>query len=527
MGILSLIQTVWGAELDTLGQVGRIDVTGGSGAHTVMIQDLATGRFSAADLTGSMLRASDFTTQKPQTGDQQTLHFDGAARPIDRATVTRLAEDGGSAKAYLDGVGFYGNQVTLHGLQSGGREYIYAARPGGAGLSAYQRDSSGNLILRQTIEDSATKSYAGISALDSITTSGGHTYLLTASMHENALSVLSVAADGKLTTKATIGFADQLPVDQPSVLRTVQAGNDSFVLLGSYGTGSLTVLRLADNGALNFVDQVNDTRDTRFAGIAALDVIEINGQTLVAVGGSDGGISLFQMLPSGRLIERGTFEDTLQTALDGVAQLRFVVHGNGSVELLVLSTRDSGLTRLAIDVGSNGVTAQGRSGGSGNDVLTASAAGGTLQGGNGNDILIDGAGRDTLHGGFGADIFIFTPDDEIDTVSDFDITMDRLDLSAYHSVRDISGLIFHSRADGAEITIEGDLLRLKSSNGSPLTAAEFSRTALFNADHILMSTKIPLRGGDGNDLLMWGPHADTVIGARATTRYPSPRRIRV
>nr|WP_303626322.1 hypothetical protein [Roseovarius sp. M141] len=233
------------------------------------------------------------------------------------------------------------------------------------------------------------------------------------------------------------------------------------------------------------------------------------------------------MLPSGRLIERGTFEDTLQTALDGVAQLRFVVHGNGSVELLVLSTRDSGLTRLAIDVGSNGVTAQGRSGGSGNDVLTASAAGGTLQGGNGNDILIDGAGRDTLHGGFGADIFIFTPDDEIDTVSDFDITMDRLDLSAYHSVRDISGLIFHSRADGAEITIEGDLLRLKSSNGSPLTAAEFSRTALFNADHILMSTKIPLRGGDGNDLLMWGPHADTVIGARATTRYPSPRRIRV
>ncbi|MBD2257845.1 Ig-like domain-containing protein [Pseudanabaena sp. FACHB-2040] len=70
-------------------------------------------------------------------------------------------------------------------------------------------------------------------------------------------------------------------------------------------------------------------------------------------------------------------------------------------------------------------------GGSGDDWLIGGEGNDTLNGGRGNDILIGGAGADILIGGQGADVFKYQgPGDLGDTIVDFEILFDRIDVSA-------------------------------------------------------------------------------------------------
>ncbi|MCG9748066.1 VCBS domain-containing protein [Shewanella sp. Isolate8] len=74
-------------------------------------------------------------------------------------------------------------------------------------------------------------------------------------------------------------------------------------------------------------------------------------------------------------------------------------------------------------------------GGSGNDIILGGLGNDTIDGGIGADILIGGAGSDTIDAGIDSDIDtlvwdIGSDDNGIDTVLNFDISMDQLDLSA-------------------------------------------------------------------------------------------------
>ncbi|ABO22186.1 putative outer membrane adhesin like protein [Shewanella loihica PV-4] len=74
-------------------------------------------------------------------------------------------------------------------------------------------------------------------------------------------------------------------------------------------------------------------------------------------------------------------------------------------------------------------------GGSGNDIILGGLGNDTIDGGIGADILIGGAGSDTIDAGIDSDIDTFvwdvgSDDNSIDTVLNFDISMDKLDLSA-------------------------------------------------------------------------------------------------
>ncbi|MFQ4137985.1 VCBS domain-containing protein [Nodosilinea sp. PGN35] len=71
------------------------------------------------------------------------------------------------------------------------------------------------------------------------------------------------------------------------------------------------------------------------------------------------------------------------------------------------------------------------SGGSGNDWLLGGAGDDVLSGGSGNDVLIGGPGNDLLIGGIGNDTFKYQAlTDGFDTIRDFEIVGDRIDLSA-------------------------------------------------------------------------------------------------
>jgi hypothetical protein len=65
--------------------------------------------------------------------------------------------------------------------------------------------------------------------------------------------------------------------------------------------GAISVMELRDSGALLPVDHVFDTTATRFGNLLALDVVDVEGRTYVVAAGGDGGITLFTLLPDGRL----------------------------------------------------------------------------------------------------------------------------------------------------------------------------------------------------------------------------------
>ncbi|PMN72449.1 calcium-binding protein [Enterovibrio norvegicus] len=67
--------------------------------------------------------------------------------------------------------------------------------------------------------------------------------------------------------------------------------------------------------------------------------------------------------------------------------------------------------------------------GVGDDVLDGGVGNDTLDGGDGADTLISGRGNDNLRGGEGKDTFVFDWSDGIDRVEDFEVGMDRLNVT--------------------------------------------------------------------------------------------------
>jgi VCBS repeat-containing protein len=74
-------------------------------------------------------------------------------------------------------------------------------------------------------------------------------------------------------------------------------------------------------------------------------------------------------------------------------------------------------------------------GGAGNDLLVGGSGRDSLYGGDGNDILIGGHSGDLLSGGAGNDVFVISRDCENDTITDFTIGQDLLQLGDHFDLR--------------------------------------------------------------------------------------------
>lgn len=86
------------------------------------------------------------------------------------------------------------------------------------------------------------------------------------------------------------------------------------------------------------------------------------------------------------------------------------------------------------DTGRGGIGADKLYGGIGNDRLFGDAGADRLFGGAGKDQITGGTGDDTMGGGGGADRFIFANGAGSDTITDFDLATDRLDVALPGSV---------------------------------------------------------------------------------------------
>ncbi len=247
----------------------------------------------------------------------------------------------------------------------------------------------------------------------------------------------------------------------------------SYLVLAAAGSSSLTVIEVGAQGDLTIRDHLLDTLHTRFGGVAALDIVTEGGRSYVIAGGADDGISIFALLPGGQLVALAHIEDTTAIGLDNVSAI--AARGRADrLDIFVASSSEPGITQLQFDITATGITTTATlaggllAGTQGDDILLGGVGDDVILGGAGNDILRDGAGSDVLTGGAGRDVFILSADGERDTITDFTLGEDRLDLSLWPMLRDISQLTMTITPTGFTIRYGDEELIVHSADGNPI-----------------------------------------------------------
>ena len=157
--------------------------------------------------------------------------------------------------------------------------------------------------------------------------------------------------------------------------------------------------------------------------------------------------------------------------------------------------------------------------------LTGNGLANSITGGAGADTITGAAGDDSLRGNGGADVFVATAGGGADTVADFVVGTDKIDVSAFGAYQSIA-------QDGADTVVTvapGVTFRLTGVTASTVTGASFIGLAGPNvitgttANNVLNGTagvdqisglggNDTLRGGGGDDEIDGGVGADKLYG---------------
>lgn len=367
---------------------------------------------------------------------------------------------------------------------SNGTQMVYGGLSGSNGIGILTFDANGQLIDSAVTADSASTHADEVTALAHANVAGTD-YLFTISASEGGMTAWAVSSSGGLSAVDSIAAEDGLWIAAPTGLEVLTVGSETFLVLAAAGTSTLTVLQVGNDGSLTVTDHVLDGRETRFEGVTALDVVVHDGVSYVIAGGADDGISLFQLLPNGQLLHLTQIEDTTTMGLADVSAVAVQSSGAG-IDIFVASASETGVTRLYYEPKnfSQFLTASSAGGtltGSGSaDMIEGRGGADRLNGQGGEDVLIDGAGTDTLSGGTARDVFVMVADGDSDTITDFELGIDRLDLSAWSLLRDISQLTITQTATGLSIAYLDEVLIVNSRDGGPIDPASLSNADILS-----------------------------------------------
>ena len=339
-----------------------------------------------------------------------------------------------------------------------------------------QRGAAGLRVQVATITDGPKAYLADISDLASVTI-GPDRYLLVLSGLENGVTSYKIAANGAVQFIDSLGNRDGLAITGPAAVQMVEIGGQQFAVIASTISDSLSVVRINASGCLFQTDHLIDNRDTRFADVAALDLFQANGRSFVVAAGSDAGLSLFELLPGGKIEPLASFALETGAGIGSVVAIEAVVLGDKAA-ILMTDASGAGIYHYELSLATLGKLIIGQGGtvtGTAlDDRLLGSDAAETLQGGAGDDFMHDGGGADVLMGGAGADVFVLARDGQQDRIADFTDGEDRIDLSDWGMIYSVSALTIQSTATGARINFGGEVLIVDSANGKPLSAANFT-----------------------------------------------------
>lgn len=413
--------------------------------------------------------------------------------------LTGGASDGDLQLVALNAGGGFAGSTPLPGSIGGlqhssvitlpdGNQTVFGAIAGSAGIARLQFDVTGALTGSAVLQDPTSLTASQITAT-ATTQIAGQAYLITISAAYNGITTRQIGADGALSAAQSIGTDDGLWIDAPNAMAVTTTGGQTYAIIGAANTDSLSVVQIAPDGSMIIRDHVMDTRDTRFAGVTTIEVVQLGDRTYVIAGGADDGISVFLLLEGGLLVHRDRIADTVDVSLDNISALAAQA-GTAGIDIFAASSSEAGVTRLSFDTGPEGITATATltggplSGTAGADILQGHDANDSIAAGAGDDILRDGAGRDFLSGGAGADWFILTADGETDTITDFTLGTDTIDLSLWSMLRDKSQLSISATAEGMQIKYGDETLIVQSSDGAPIDYRDLTNADLLGASRL-------------------------------------------
>ena len=334
---------------------------------------------------------------------------------------------------------------------------------------------------------------------------------------------------GALTRVDDLGAAQGLGIHTPTTFEILTAFGQTWVIVGSASSSTLSVLEISDDGQLTAVDHLLDTLSTRFGGVQPLATAQVDDHVFVVAGGADDGLSLFTLLPDGRLIHLETIAHQVGTGLMKVGEINITVMGD-TLQIFVTSGTDAGISRSSIDVSTLG------------DDLLIAGQNDTVFGGDGDDILVVASGAQ-FNGGAGADRFVMEETESATRILDFTRGEDIIDMSSYFMLRSADQITVNGSSLGARVQARDTLIEVRSSDVMSLSAEDLFGRTFDWADRIpiLEATYAPhppaqepdpvttpdpptgggstapgvvLTGGGGADILLGGSADDTISGGQ-------------
>lgn len=449
------------------GAVNRIAVDGSFAVHDVS--------WSAQDGAGVPLSGGVCVDM----GGQETLI--GFDRMSARVTLQQMDSAGRLATpAFLrldSGAAVQATQMSA--FEMNGAAWLVGVDTGHDGISLYRLGQDWSVTRTGGATDTAKSHAAHVSDTITVEVSGTH-YTVTASAHENGMTSYSVSDDGSLRMVDSIGARDGLWSTGLVDLTAVEVGGQTYLIGVGAQSGTLAAVRLNPAGVFFVADIEIDDRDSRFAGVGAVETFAAQGRDFVIVGGTDGGISMFELLPGGTFFHHMNAVQTNDWDIGTITQITAHVSGD-TVQVFLAGAGDGGLAQLSLSLEDLGTRWTGSgsadvySGSAGHDMIMGGGGNDRLNGGAGDDVIHAGTGADRLTGGAGADVFVFTADGRADRIEDFERGVDRIDLSDWGMLYHISSLRISGRNDGATIRFQDEVLRLISADGTRIDADDLSQ----------------------------------------------------
>jgi Ca2+-binding RTX toxin-like protein len=363
-----------------------------------------------------------------------------------------------------------GNRVLVVGLASGQGAPMVWTSPGTGALAAVAQPASA--------PDMALTS----SDVLGVTVLGGRVLALVGDRGTHRIAVFLEDGAGRFQPVQMLGMDTGIGIAVPVALTFARPDGVLHALAGGMGSSSITVFRVGGDGRLTPVDHVVDGVWSRFGAIAALEVVETGGRSLVLAAGGDDGLSLLLLLPNGRLLHleslalgAGNLTALAARALPGAA--------GGTLLQVFAGGESTGLVQLVVDLGRLAAprTATGREtleGGADNDLLMGGRDAVTLSGGASDDILIAGAGAARMLGGAGSDLFVMAANGQRNFIADYDPVNDRLDLSSFPMLRSVVQLTRSLTGDGARLTFGDTVIEIVTADRKPLPLSHFTEGIL-------------------------------------------------
>ncbi|MRX49667.1 calcium-binding protein [Paracoccus sp. S-4012] len=445
------------------------------------------------------------------------MGFDDRGQGVGSATLTGLP----------------GDIVAAASARIGEASVLLTARADGAALQSWRIEANG--VAKQIsagVMPPGAADGARIADIE-ILEAAGRRFALAVSTNGNFVTSQEIGADGPLGAVSAIGMGADAPFSAPSDVEGVTVAGQAFAIVAAAGSSSLTVFRIGADGGLVMTDHILDERTTRFAGVTELETISVNGRAYVFAAGRDDGISMFTLMPDGRLLHLHSIEDTAGMTLARVSALAAAQIG-GSLALFAASGTEAGLTQLRIDLGIIGATGWASMGAAtgtgGDDQLVAREGTLSIDGGAGDDILSAGDQGVTLTGGAGADVFVPGAVAGTIVITDFDPRHDRLDLSSLGMIRSARQISVQGTGSGLILRYGATTVDIRSHDGNPLSqglitdqlfpvahyaapGGQITRIGTSGAERLeALAEALTAYGLGGNDTLVGSYLADRLYG---------------